>query len=341
MLTNSLKIIRRFTVLNCIGIDVSKATINVHISKNGQDLVLDNSPKSFKLLYSKFIKIYKKEIENIVFIYEPTGSYSEALRKYCSLQKIKCFIINPKQFSNYAKALGVEVKNDIEDAIVLSKALHLAKENQIKVPLYNEDVEQIKELMSFYKFTKKQTTQQKNHLEALVSKNGDKFSIKELKKSIKESKEKELRIIEQVQAIIDSNDKYKSAYNNILSIKGIGQIGAIALLHLFLKYPEANQKQIISLTGLNPIYKQSGTSIQSGYKISKSGSGFYRGTLFMAGLSAIQYDKNFKSFYLRLKSNGKHTTQAQIAVMRKMIIVAHSLYKNDENFNSNESNVED
>lgn len=56
MLTNSLKIIRRFTVLNCIGIDVSKATINVHISKNGQDLVLDNSPKSFKLLYSKFIK---------------------------------------------------------------------------------------------------------------------------------------------------------------------------------------------------------------------------------------------------------------------------------------------
>lgn len=202
-------------------------------------------------------------------------------------------------------------------------------------------MEQIKELMSFYKFTKKQTTQQKNHLEALVSKNGDKFSIKELKKSIKESKEKELRIIEQVQAIIDSNDKYKSAYNNILSIKGIGQIGAIALLHLFLKYPEANQKQIISLTGLNPIYKQSGTSIQSGYKISKSGSGFYRGTLFMAGLSAIQYDKNFKSFYLRLKSNGKHTTQAQIAVMRKMIIVAHSLYKNDENFNSNESNVED
>lgn len=123
-------------MLNCIGIDVSKASINVHIPKNNQDLVLANSLKGFRSLLSKLKKIYKKEIQDIIFIYEPTGSYSEALRKYCSEQKIKCFIINPKQFSNYAKALGVEVKNDIEDARVLSKALHLAKDNQIKVPVY-------------------------------------------------------------------------------------------------------------------------------------------------------------------------------------------------------------
>jgi transposase len=322
-------------VLNCIGIDVSKASINVHISKNNQDLVVDNSLKGFRSLLSKLKKIYKKEIQDIIFIYEPTGSYSEALRKYCSEQKIKCFIINPKQFSNYAKALGVEVKNDIEDARVLSKALHLAKENQIKVPVYNEDVEHIKELMSFYKFTKKQTTQQKNHLEALTSKNGDNFSMKELKKSIKESQEKELRIIEQVQTLIDSKDEYKIAYNNIISIKGVGQIGAIVLLHLFLKYPEANQRQITSLTGLNPTYRQSGTSIQSGYKIAKSGASLYRSVIFMSVLTAVQHDKNFKNFYERLKSNGKHTTSAQIAVMRKIILTAHSLYKNNRKYNEN------
>ena len=175
---------------NCIGIDVSKASINVHISKSAQDLQLDNSVKGFRTLYSKLKKIYKKEIENIVFIFEPTGSYSEALRKYCSEQKIKCFIINLKQFSNYAKALGEEVKNDIVDARVLSQALHLAKDDQVKVSVYDEDVERIKELMSYYKFTTKQTTQQKNHLESLISKDGDSFAIRELKKSIKISKEK-------------------------------------------------------------------------------------------------------------------------------------------------------
>lgn len=326
---------------NCIGIDVSKASINVHIRKNSQDLVLENNLKGFKSLYSKLKKIYKKDIENIIFIFEPTGSYSEALRKYSSEKEIKCFIINPKQFSNYAKALGVEVKNDIEDARVLSKALSLAKEGQVKVPVFNEDVEQIKELMSFYRFTKKQTTQQKNHLESLTSKDGDKFSIKELKKSIKESKEKELLIIEQVQTLIDSTDEYRAAYENITSIKGVGQIAGIVLLHLFLKYPEANQRQITSLTGLNPIYRQSGTSIQSGYKIAKTGASIYRSVLFMSVFTAVQHDKNFKAFYERLKANGKHTTSAQIAVMRKIILTAHSLYKNnkkyDENFNSQEA----
>jgi len=327
-------------VENCIGIDVSKATINVHISKNNQDLVLENSLKGFKSLFSKLKKIYKKDIKDIIFIFEPTGSYSEALRKYCFQEEIKCFIINPKQFSNYAKALGVEVKNDIEDARVLSKAIHLAKDGQVKVPVFNEDVEQIKELMSFYKFTKKQTTQQKNHLESLTTKDGDNFSIKELKKSIKESQEKELRIIEQVQTLIDSTDEYRVAYENITSIKGVGQIAGIVLLHLFLKYPDANQRQITSLTGLNPIYRQSGSSIQSGYKIAKTGASLYRSVLFMSVFSAVTHDKNFKAFYERLKDNGKHTTSAQIAVMRKIILTAHSLYKNnkkyDENFSSKE-----
>jgi len=328
---------------NCIGIDVSKASINVHISKNGEDLQFVNSIKGFKSLHSKLKKIYKKEIADNIFIFEPTGSYSETLRKYCYQQEIKCFIINPKQFSNYAKALGVEVKNDIEDARVLSKALPVAKEYQIRVPQYNKDVERIKELMSYYKFTTKQTTQQKNHLESLTSKDGDLFSIKELKKSIKESQAKEQRILDQIQMVIDKNPEYKKSYDNITSIKGVAQIGGIALLHLFLKYPEANQRQITSLAGLNPIYKQSGTSVQSGYKVSKAGSSIYRGSLFMGVLTAVRFEPIFQTFFNRLIANGKHTTQAQIAVMRKIIITAHSLYKNDrkfdQSFNSKEVNI--
>lgn len=320
---------------NCIGIDVSKASINVHVLETREDLVLPNDVKSFRRLYAKLKKTYKKEIKDIVFIFEPTGSYSESLRKYCSNNEIKCFIINPKQFSNYAKALGEDVKNDIVDARVLSQALHLAKEDQIKVPVYDTDVEQIKELMSYYKFTIRQTIQQKNHLEALKSKEGDAFAIRELKRSIKVSKEKEQRIIEKIQSIINANPKYKEGYENIISIMGIGQIGGIALLHLFLKYPEANQRQITSLTGLNPVYRQSGTSVQSTYRISKSGAKVYRGTLFMAAMSAIHYDRNFRAFYERLKAAGKQTTLVQIAVMRKMIITAHSLYKNNRKYDVN------
>lgn len=319
-------------MLNCIGIDISKSTLNIHIVQNGQDLKIDNTPIAVKRLYTKLKKIYKKELEDLVFVFEPTGSYSEMLRKFCAEKSIKCFIINPKQFSNYAKALGVEVKNDEIDARVLAMSIVLAKPKQIKVPHYDADVERIKELMNFYKFTCKHSSQLKNHLESLEAKQGDSFAIKELKKSIKASKEKEKLIVHQVHKLIQANSKYKKAYENITSIPGVGQIGGIALLHLFLKYPEANQRQITSLTGLNPVYRQSGSSLQSLYRISKPGSIFYRGVLFMGVMTAVRYDENFKAFYARLKANGKHTTQAQIAVMRKMILVAHSLYKNDTQY---------
>jgi len=39
-----------------------------------------------------------------------------------------------------------------------------------------------------------------------------------------------------------------------------------------------------------------------------------------------------KEFYDRLKENGKHSTVAQIAVMRKLIVIAHSLYKNNTQY---------
>jgi transposase len=300
----------------------------VHILHNTVNVEIENSIKGFKSLYGKLRKIYKKEIDRIVFIYEPTGSYSEQLKRYCSKQQIRCFIITPKQFHNYAKALGVEIKNDAVDAKVLAQSLHLAKEGQVKVPEYNEDAQLIKELMGYYKFTVKQTTRHKNHLESLSAKEGSTFAIAEIKKTIKDLKAKEQKIIEELYTLIQNNKEYKASYQSISSVPGVGKIGTIALLHMFLRYPKANQREITSLAGLNPIYRQSGSSLQSSYRISKSGSKLYRGSLFMGVFSAIKYDQKFADFYERLKANGKHTTQAHTAVLRKMILIAHSLYMN-------------
>ena len=83
----------------------------------------------------------------------------------------------------------------------------------------------------------------------------------------------------------------------------------------------------------NAIENSSGTSMQRKTRISKKGSSLYRSMLFMPVLSAIQHNPYMKIFYDRLKNNGKHSTVVQIAVMRKMILISHSLYKNNVKFN--------
>ncbi len=52
----------------------------------------------------------------------------------------------------------------------------------------------------------------------------------------------------------------------------------------------------------------------------------------MGVMNTIRYDNNFALFFNRLKSKGKHTTTVQITVMRKMIVIAHSLYKNNKKY---------
>ena len=50
--------------------------------------------------------------------------------------------------------------------------------------------------------------------------------------------------------------------------------------------------------------------------------------------SVVVNNKYIKLFYDRLKENGKHSTVAQITVMRKIILITHSLYKNKQVFNN-------
>ena len=65
-----------------IGIDVAKSTLQVFIPKNELNVEYENSYKGFKSLYSKLKKFYKKSIDDIVFIYESTGSYSTILESF-------------------------------------------------------------------------------------------------------------------------------------------------------------------------------------------------------------------------------------------------------------------
>lgn len=316
-----------------IGLDISKSSVNVHVPLGVLDLEIDNSLNSFKSLYSKLKKLYKKEIDKITFVFESTGSYSVLLYKFCADKNIKVFMINPKQARNFARAIAQRNKSDVIDARVLSEAIVVAREKEIKIPSLDPVTEEMKELMVYYRLKVKQRTQLSNHLESLTAKGGSKSLCRTVKAEIKSLKKSEESIIEEVHAILFKSEYLKAKYDAITSVKGIGKIGGIVLLHLFVHYPHANQRQIVSLSGLDPIIRESGTSIRGKSRISKAGSRLYRGTLFMTAMASILHNEQMKAFYDRLKANGKHTTVAQIAVMRKLIVVAHSLYKSGEIYN--------
>jgi len=88
----------------------------------------------------------------------------------------------------------------------------------------------------------------------------------------------------------------------------------------------------VALAGLDPIQFQSGTSVHGKTRISKRGNRELRKRLYQATLSAARYDPTVEALHRRLKERGKPDKVARIAAVRKLLLIAHAIYKSGESF---------
>lgn len=311
--------------MNYIGIDVSKQELSAF---DGEQEVTVKNEKGLGKLKAYMKKRFKK-FDDVVIIFESTGTYSDNLKEFCNIQKINAFIVNPKKSSNFAKAIGNRSKTDRIDAKMLYEFKNIININDIAIPEIDEVAEKLLSYLTSYEFSSKKVTSIINHIEALNHKNNvPKDLLLMLKKELKAAKKLQYKIMLKMTEYVESNQELKDNYNNLLTISGVGKISALALLTIFTKYKNTNRTQITALAGLDPIRKESGTSVNGRKRISKGGNKIFRKILYFPMLSAIRYNENIKRFYDRLVEKHKSKKSAVIASMRKLLLIAHAMYKN-------------
>ncbi len=311
--------------MDYIGVDVSKQDISVFDYKGLSTFKNEKGLKDLRFYIKKQFKSY----DDIAIIFESTGVYSDYLKEFCSIHKIKACIVNPKKSSNFAKAIGNRSKTDKIDANMLYRFKDIISQKDILIPETNETADRLSSYLTSYEFISKKVTSISNHIEALKHKSDTpKDILRMFEKELKYTKEMQNKILLKMEEFIENNKGLKKDYENLLTIPGIGKISAIALLTLFTTYKDTNRSQITALAGLDPIRKESGTSVNKRRKISKSGNKMFRKILYFPMLTAIRYNKKIKKFYDRLVENHKPKKLALIAAMRKMILIAHAIYKN-------------
>ncbi len=300
-----------------IGIDVSKKDLSVF---NGKDLKFANKEglKSFK----KYLK-KKYNLKEIVIIFEPTGIYSFYLKEFCAENSIKAYIVNPKKSHNFTRALGKRSKTDKIDARILYQFHRLIDLKDIKIPEIDQQAKTLASYLTSYEFALKQRVALSNHLESLR----DKKLISLLKKDLKRAQILEDKILNDIKEYIEQNQDLKEDYQRLLTISGVGDKTAIVLLNLFKTYQGTNRAQITALVGLDPTRRESGTSVRDRVKISKNGKGIYRKIPYLPTICATVHNQKIRVFYQRLLSHHKPKKLAIIASMRKMILIAHAMYR--------------
>jgi transposase len=301
-----------------IGIDVSKKDLSVFDGKKDLIFINQEGLKSFK----KYLK-KKVNFSDLVIIFEPTGVYSLYLKEFCAENSIKAYIVNPKQSHNFTRALGKRSKTDKIDARILYQFHKLIEVKDIKVPEINQQAKTLSSYLTSYEFALKQRISLSHHLESLR----DKKLIALIKKELKRAQELEDKIFNDIKKYVEQNQNLKEDYQRLSTIPGIGEKAAIALLTLFKTYQGTNRAQITALTGLDPVRRESGTSVKDKVKISKNGKGIYRKILYLPTLCATVHNQKIKIFYQRLLANHKNKKLAVIASMRKILLIAHAMYR--------------
>lgn len=304
-----------------IGVDISKATLDVHRLKDGATARFSNDKAGFRAL-----KAWLKGYEIARIVYEPTGPYHRdfELALEADFQLVK---VNPLQARRFAQSLGTRAKTDSVDAHMLAmmgEVFSLEPQPPISINQRN-----LKELhiarLALIKDRTRTLNRQKTLTMPLLKRQA-KARLKQLETHI-------AQLDAAIAQLLQSTPETARALEIICSIPGLSKVSAAALLIEMPELGTLNKKQAASLAGLAPMTRQSGQ--WRGKAFIQGGRKLLRDALYMPALVAMRFNPDLKAKYTALIKAGKPAKLALTALMRKLIILVNTLIREDRKWLEN------
>lgn len=301
-----------------IGIDVSKDTLDVHRLSDGEDRRFANSKEDFKSLIAWIGSA------PVRVVFEPTGPYHRAMEGALAKAGHALIKVNPRQARRFAEATGKLAKTDRLDARILARmgSLLQLEPRPVRGKLLND----LKDLHIARKALVKDRTAAKNrskHILLPLLKAQNSLRLDQIRQNI-------AAIDKAMTAIINADAMLAKRFAILRSVPGISSITAAMLITEMPELGELEPKQAASLAGLAPVTRQSGT--WKGRSRVQGGRSDVRKALYMPAVATIQFNPDLKLKYARLIAAGKPPKLAITALMRKLIILANTLLKENRSW---------
>ena len=304
-----------------IGVDIAKQKFDVSFSDQ-KIASYENNLAGFKRLLQEI-----KDKPQTRIVMEATGGYEKPLAHFLQGQGVAVSIVNAKRVRDYAKALGLLAKNDVIDAKVIRMFADAV--NPKLLPTVSDTQQALDAQVHRRDQLVKQRAMEKQHLETV----GNKEAIRSIKRTIAFLDKEIARIEKTIKALIKTDPTLTEKVDRLSGVKGIGDITALTLIADLPELGQLTNKEISALVGVAPFCRDSGA--QKGKRTIWGGRIQVRSILYMAALSAVQYNPPLKAFYDRLLVKGKTKKIALVPCMRKLLIVANSMLRNNTEWNPN------
>ena len=250
------------------------------------------------------------------FVVCEAGSYSGPLLAALRKHRIPVAVVPGGRVRHFAKGIGVLAKTDTIDTRVLRR--FALETNPAPTAAPAPELAQLRQLLDARTDIVNRLTEIAGKLE-----NATGTLRRHLLEERRWQQRRRKKADAQLNAHMKTHPALQADQQRLSAVKGIGALTARTLLAHAPEVREIRDKTLAALSGVAPWPERSGT-LDKGAHI-RGGRQAIRNILHMAALSAIRHNRILRDFYQRLLSRGKPKRVALVAVMRKLLMLAHRL----------------
>lgn len=298
-----------------IGIDISKDTFDAHRLSDRRHERFGNDKAGLSALRRWIGKA------PVRVVYEATGRYHRDLEAVLGRAGHSLVKVNPTRARRFAQATSQGAKTDRVDAAMLARMGAVLDLDA--TPVRSETMHEIRELHIARLALNKDRTACRNRLEAARNK----VVLAQLRARLRQVDSQLAQIDAELARLVAEDPALARRRDILRSIPGIGAVTAIAMIVEMPELGTMEPKEAASLAGLAPITRESGK--WKGRSKIGGGRRGVRNALYMPALVAIRHNLHLAETYRKLVDAGKPAKLAIAAIMRKLVILANALIRDD------------
>ena len=302
-----------------VGIDVSKATLDLSLYPGGKSWQADHNPAGISALAEELAAL-----EPAVVVVEATGGLEVSLAMALGSAGLPVTVVNPRKVRDFARATGRLAKTDKLDAQVLAQFGAMVQP-PVR-PLPDEARLELRALVTRRQQLLEMITAEKNRMRRTTPgvRQRIEVNVQWLQAQLKE--------LDRDQGdFLRSSPLWHEEAKVIQSAPGVGPIVTATLIARMPELGSLNGKEAAALVGVAPFNRDSGTL--RGKRTVWGGRAPLRTALYMATLSATRHNPVLRDFYHRLCAAGKPKKVALTACLRKLVVILNSMVKHRRPWN--------
>jgi transposase len=321
--------------IECIGVDVSKNTLDVALFRGKIDwneghVKVSNNESGYKEL-RKWLRLKNAEKKRLRICMESTGLYTHDFRSWLEKENIIYYVVDPKLMHHFAPPQSIkgirQTKNDKADAFRIAIYCSLFHDSMESSKLPSAAYFKLKRLLAERRQYVKQSVLYRQQLsdisiyDSVGSRIRKKNEVENLRDNIKQTDA-------EMKAIIDTDPEIRRNYELLISIVGVGLVVAVTTIVLTENFTTfTNPRKYASYIAIAPFPHESGISIRGATRVSKQGFRQAKADLSISVLSAITFDPDIKEYWQRKKAEGKHTGCVLNAIKFKIVLRMFAVVK--------------